>query len=378
MQKTGMRSPFTISRLDRYVFGQLALGLAVTTIGLVALIWLTQSLRFIQLIIQRGLSPFVFVHLTGLLLPSFVAVILPITVFIVTMFVYTRLTTDRELVVMRASGMSDGSIARPALAMAALAMVVCFVLNVWLVPASLHDFSKFEFQIRNKVAAFLLEPGVFTPIPGHITVYIQSRDKHSVLHGILIEDSRQKGEPATILARTGRLVAGPNGPEVLLRDGSREQIDPKTGRLNVLSFQRNLIDLAQSSTETDKSAPKTSEATIWQLFHPNPAQIPPATRLKWHAEAWRRLVTPFAVMSYTLIALLAVLRSPFRRQSGIIALAGAVLGVMALVALGIGVDSLAARQNGLIPLIFVVAAGPAVVGTVLLLRGERYTRAQPA
>jgi lipopolysaccharide export system permease protein len=206
MQKTGVRSPFTISRLDRYVFGQLALGLAVTTIGLVALIWLTQSLRFIQLIIQRGLSPFVFVHLTGLLLPSFVAVILPITVFIVTMFVYTRLTTDRELVVMRASGMSDGSIARPALAMAALAMVVCFVLNVWLVPASLHDFSKCEFQIRNMGAAFLLEPGVFTPIPGHITVYIQSRDQNSVLHGILIEDQRQKGAPATILARTGSIA----------------------------------------------------------------------------------------------------------------------------------------------------------------------------
>ncbi|HQT86321.1 MAG: LPS export ABC transporter permease LptF [Acidiphilium sp. 37-64-53] len=373
-----MRSPFTITRLDRYVFGQLALGLAVTTVGLVALIWLTQSLRFIQLIIQRGLSPFVFVHLTGLLLPSFVAVILPITCFIVTMFVYTRLISDRELVVMRASGMSDPVIARPAIALATLSMVLCFILNVWVVPASLHQFSKFEFQIRNKVAAFLLEPGVFTPIPGHITVYIQSRDQNSVLHGILIEDQRQKGAPATILARTGRLVAGPNGPEVLLRDGSREQIDPKTGRLNVLSFKRNLIDLAQSSSETDSATPKTSEATIWQLFHPNPAQIPPATRLKWHAEAWRRLVAPLDVMSYTLIALLAVLRSPFRRQANNAALAAAVVGVMVLVALGIGVDSLAARQNGLIPLIFIVAAGPALVCGVLIARVERLTRAQAA
>ncbi|GBR73803.1 transporter YjgP/YjgQ [Acidiphilium acidophilum DSM 700] len=369
-----MRSPFMISRLDRYVFGQLALGLAVTTAGLVALIWLTQSLRFIQLIVQRGLSPFVFVHLTGLLLPSFVAVILPITCFIVTLFVYARLTTDRELTVMRAAGMSDAAIARPALGIAVVGMVLCWILNVWLVPASLHQFSKFEFEIRNKVAAFLLEPGVFTPIPGHITVYIQSRDKADVLHGILIEDSRQPGQPATILARTGRLVAGPNGPEVLLKDGSREQIDPKTGRLNVLSFKRNLIDLAQSSTATDDAAPKTSEATIWQLFHPNPAQIPPATRKKWHAEAWRRLFTPFEVMSYVMVALIAVLRSPFRRQSSIAGLAAAVFGVMALVALGIGVDSLAARQNGLIPLILVVSAGPGLVCGMMLVRGVHRRR----
>ncbi|MGC9271205.1 LPS export ABC transporter permease LptF [Acidiphilium sp.] len=361
-----------ITRLDRYVFGQLTVGLVVTTAGLVALIWLTQSLRFVQLIIQRGLSPFVFIHLTGLLLPSFVAVILPITCFIVTLFTYTRLTTDRELVVMRATGMSDGAIARPAVALASVSMVVCLVLNVWVVPSSLAQFSKFEAEIRNKVAAFLLEPGVFTPIPGHITVYIQSRDRNQVLHGILIEDSRQKGEPATILARTGRLVAGPNGPEVLLRDGSREQIDPKTGRLNVLSFKRNLIDLAQSSTASDAVAPKTSEATIGQLFHADTAAIPRAKRLKWHAEAWRRLFAPFAVMSYTLIALIAVLRSPFRRQSGMLALIGAVFGVMGLVALGIGVDSLAARENALIPLILIVASGPAVVcGAVLLGLGKR-------
>lgn len=363
-----MRSLFTPTRLDRYVFGQLALGLAATTIGLVALIWLTQSLRFIQLIIQRGLSPFVFVHLTGLLLPSFVAVILPITCFIVTLFTYTRLASDRELTVMRAAGMSDAMIARPALTIAALSMVACWALNIWIVPKTLADFRKFEFEIRNKVAAFLLQPGVFTPIPGHITVYIQRRDHHGVLHGLLIEDARQKDQPATILARTGTLVSGPNGPEVLLRDGSREQVDPRTGRLNVLSFQQNLIDLAQSSKAELTAAPKTSEASLWQLFHPDPARIPPATRLKWHAEAWRRLVTPFAVLSYTLIGLLTVLRSPFRRHGGIGALAVAVLGVMVLVALEIGVENLAARQNALIPLMGVVSCGPGFGGLVLLLR----------
>jgi lipopolysaccharide export system permease protein len=49
-----------------------------------------------------------------------------------------------------------------------------------------------------------------------------------------------------------------------------------------------------------------------------------------------------------------------------------------LVALGIGVDSLAARQNALIPLIFVVSAGPALVCAVILLRVERLARAQAA
>lgn len=372
-----MRSSLTLTRLDRYVFRQLALGLVVATAGLVALVWLTQSLRFIQLIIQRGLSPLVFVHLTGLLVPSFVAVILPITCFIVTLFVYTRLASDRELTVMRATGMSDTTIARPALAIAAISMVLCWALNIWLVPASLRDFRKFQFEIRNKVAAFLLEPGVFTPIPNHITVYVQTRDSAGVLHGIVIEDGRQKNQPATILARTGMLVSGPNGPEVLLRDGSREQIDPKTGRLNVLSFKRNLINLAQSNNKTMSAEPNTSEATIGELFHP-PAAVPAATQWKWHEEAWRRLLTPFAVLSYTLIGLLTVLHSPFRRQGGAGALAVAVFGVMTLVALEIGVENLAARHNALIPLIFVVSGGPALFGLAVLLRTRYRARSVPA
>ena len=40
-------------RIDRYIISQLALALVLVTTGLVALIWLTQSLRFIQIIVDR-------------------------------------------------------------------------------------------------------------------------------------------------------------------------------------------------------------------------------------------------------------------------------------------------------------------------------------
>jgi len=347
--------------LDRYIFRQLTTGLALVTGGLVALVWMTQSLRFVPLIIQHGLSPMVFIHLTGLLLPSFFAVVLPITCFIVTLFVYSRLATDRELTVMRATGRSDLAIARPALAVALLTLLVCMALNIWLVPSSLATFSKFEMQIRNKVAAFLLEPGVFNPVSAHIIVYVQRRSPGGVLHGIIIDDERQKGQPATILARSGRLVKGPDGPMVELRDGERQQVDPRTHRLNVLSFTSDLIDIAQASKTARNLPPKTSEASMAQLLHPDAQLIDSATRHKWRAEITRRLAAPFAVLSYALIALLAVLRAKFRRHGGFVAPAAAVVAVVVLVALGVTVQNLAARDNALIPLIWLVALGPSII-----------------
>ena len=77
---------FTFLRLpmiDRYILRQLLIALIATTGGLAALIWLTQSLRFVSLVVERGLSLKVFLQLTGLLIPSFVAVILPITTIVV-------------------------------------------------------------------------------------------------------------------------------------------------------------------------------------------------------------------------------------------------------------------------------------------------------
>ena len=170
-----MIRPLSPNRIDRYIFGQLFLALVLVTVGLVALIWLTQSLRFIQIIVNHGLSPVVFIELTLLLVPSFVATILPITCFIVVLFIYTRLAGDREITVMRAAGMSDIALARPAFMLSLGAMIFCYFLNIVAVPASLGTFRDYEFEIRNQIAAFLLQPGVFTQVSPDITVCVQGR-----------------------------------------------------------------------------------------------------------------------------------------------------------------------------------------------------------
>ena len=164
-------------RLDRYIFRQLLFALLAVTSGLTALIWLTQSLRFVELVVNHGLSISVFMRLTGLLIPSFVAVILPITTFVVVQFVYQRLSGDRELTVMRSAGLSPFALARPAFVLAILTTLACYALNLWMVPASLAAFRQFQWEIRNRIAAFLVQEGVFTEVSDGLTVYIRSRER---------------------------------------------------------------------------------------------------------------------------------------------------------------------------------------------------------
>ncbi len=357
-----------MSGLDRYILRQLIGALFAVTTALVALIWLTQSLRFVELVVNRGLSLRVFLQLTGLLIPNFVAVILPITTFVVVQFVYQRLSGDRELTVMRSAGLSQWSLARPALILALLAMAASYCLNIWIVPASFTAFKEYQFELRNKVAAFLLQEGVFTAISDQLTVYVRSRDADGTLRGILVEDDRQTDTRATILAESGRLIASGDTPRVLLLNGSREEIDAKTGRLDVLTFAQDTVDLASAHGEGAQRLREDNEMSLQELLHP-PAATPPHDVGKFLAEANRRLTQPLTTVGFTLLALYAVLTGSFRRAGGLWRPAGSVLAMVGLLALGLTAQSLAVRHAALVPLIWLQAVLPGLVFGWLLLGG---------
>ncbi len=365
------RHAFAMSRLDRYVLGQLVLGLVAVTGGLVALIWMTQSLRFVELIVDRGLSLWAFIKLTGLLVPSFVAIILPVAVFVVVLFAYQRLASDRELTVMRACGVSNWGLARPALLLALGGLVLGFVLNIWVVPTAFGAFREDQFAIRNRVAAFLLQEGVFTQVTDKLTIYVGRRDPDGTLHGLLIDDERDADSPVTVLAETGRLLGTGATPTVLLYNGSREQVDPKTGALAVVSFKRNAIALAENAGSNTPRFRNPAEMSLGELLDPAPGTVQARDAGKLVAEAYRRLTSPFTCISYALLALAAILGGRFRRHGGGMRLFAAVLIATGLVALGLAVHNLAARNVALVWLMWVHALLPGLVCAWLLFARHR-------
>ena len=373
-----------MTRLDRYLFRQLGLALLAVTMGLAALIWLTQSLRFIELVLDRGLSLAVFIELTGLLLPSFFAVILPITTFVVTLFTYVRLNADRELVVMRTIGLSDWSLSRPALLLAGIATVIGLGLQLWLVPVSHAAFRAWQFEIRNEMAAILLQEGVFSSLGDELTVYARRRNPDGTLRGILVHDTREPGAPVTIMAQEGRLISSPNGPRVVLLNGVRQQLEPATAthpaRLSTLSFAENSLDLATTSRSAPEAARNrdSRERYVSELLNPDPAEnLPERDIRKFRAEAHQRLASPLTALSFAMVGLATALGSSFRRYGD---WRPAVVGVglvVALLAVGLSIGNLAARDNRFIPLVWLHAIGPMVASAWVLSGSPGLPRRRP-
>src|SRR5215212_3670711 len=80
--------------LDRYILRQSLSIMLFVTVALSAAVWLAQSLRLVDLIVNRGLSIEVFLYLALLILPRLLDIVLPIGAFIAVLFVFNRLTSE--------------------------------------------------------------------------------------------------------------------------------------------------------------------------------------------------------------------------------------------------------------------------------------------
>src|SRR6266581_4853900 len=230
-------------RLDRYILRQCFGVMVFVTAALSAAIWLAQSLRLIDLIVNRSLSIDIFLYLAALILPRFLDIVLPIGVFIAVLFTFNRLTAESELVVMRSSGLSHVALAKPVLMLAGIAFLVLMSLSVYFLPASNRAFKDLQFEIRNRFVLSLIQEGTFTTISDKLTIYVRSRDDRGEVTGLLINDSRNPQRHVTIVAERGAFVDSPAGSRIVMVNGNRQQFDAETRKLSLLTFDSYTLDL---------------------------------------------------------------------------------------------------------------------------------------
>lgn len=361
-----------VDTLNRYILRQLLLITVFVTVALTLAIWLTQSLRLIRLIVNHGLSFNTFVELTLLLLPMFLLIILPIALFLAVLYTYNRLLMDRELIVMRSTGMSNLALAKPALFMGTLVSAIVMVLSFYLVPASFREFSDAQNAIRNDFAAVAIQEGRFNSFGDQFMIYVREREKDGDLHDILVQDSRDPEKPVTMMARRGAFITGEGGPRVVLFNGRRQEYVRKTGQVTELSFDRYSFELGEIYKNNPNRWLQPSERTISQLLNPDPtSQNDRAYRKKLIAEGHNRIVTPIFPIALTLIALVCLLFGEFNRRGQMKRIVLAIGGCGGMQGAALGLNNAAAKIPELIPLMYLNVLVPIAIGLYVLLHEKR-------
>jgi lipopolysaccharide export system permease protein len=357
-----------MNRLDRYILRQCFGVMIFVTAALSAAIWLAQSLRLIDLIVNRGLSIEVFLYLAALILPRFLDIVLPIGVFIAVLFTFNRLTGESELVVMRSAGLSQLALAKPVLLLAGIAFVVLTSLSVYFLPASNRAFKDLQFEIRNRFVSSLIQEGTFTTISDKLTIYVRSRDDQGEVTGMLISDSRDPQKPVTILAERGVFVDSPSGARILMVNGNRQQFDPESRKLSLLTFERYTLDLGAWRDAPVVRFREAQERFLGELFTP-PQDADASLHAAFLAEAHQRILVPLSAFSFALIPLACLLPGELNRRGQLRRVLLAIGLAFAFELLDLGANNLAVRTPAAIPLMYMADLLPFVLGFGILLHG---------
>jgi lipopolysaccharide export system permease protein len=334
------------SQLTRYISRQLLFALLLIAFSLTAIIWLTQALRFIDYIVNRGVSTLTFLQLTGLMVPSLLFVILPVAVFISIIFIYQRLNSDSELVVLGAAGQSRWQLSRPVWLIGGGAMLISYFLSLYLLPLSYHKFKDMQSFLRDNYASLLLQEEVFnTPIKG-LTVFVRKRHKDGTLEGLLVHDNRDEEIPITMMAQRGRIEQADSGPRFLLYHGNRQQ--RREGRFSFLKFDEYVMDLSFYAAEVTDRKRKPEEFFLPELFAEAKRKPERAAELK--SEAWHRLTWPLYSLILGLFAFALLMRGEFNRRGMAKRLTLMVAMEIVIISLALAMQNIITNHPALTPL----------------------------
>ncbi len=315
-----------LSGFSRYILIQALGPMLLATLALTGIIWLTQALRLLDVIIAQGQSAGTYFFLTLLSIPSVLTLVLPIALFIGILYALHRLYSDSELVVMFSAGISRWGVAGPLLLLTGIVSVAILTLNMYLAPAGLREVKRRLYEIRADFATALIREGAFNnPING-LTVYVRNRKLDGTIEGILVHDNRDPAEPVTYMAETGTLVISNTGPRMVMFNGNIQRASKTDGNdsLSLLYFDKYTYDLSEFGNGPADEYYEGRERYLGDLLWPEPDDIYAANfKPKLLAEAHDRLASVFYAFMLTFIALASLISAEFNRRGYAFRLAAA-------------------------------------------------------
>ncbi|HEV8582053.1 MAG TPA: LPS export ABC transporter permease LptG [Thermoanaerobaculia bacterium] len=301
------------SRLDRYILteilGPLALGFLVYTFILL-IRFLFQSA---EMIIRRGLPVSIVGKLLLLTLPNIVVLTLPMSLLFGTLIAVGRLSSDSELIAMRACGVSLLTLYRPILLLSGVFTVVNTALMVYALPWGNNSLQVLRLEIMTQTVSQQVEPRVFyEEWEGKVVYVFEVPPGSKRWKGVFLAEATPENENNQItIADWGEVLVDQAGERVVLRlyNAVRHKLDLSSPDRYEISRHKRL-DLVLEDQFTSEQKAKISvskgvrELTLGELrdLLDDPLAVPEQRNLA-RVEIHKKFSIPVACLVFGLFAL---------------------------------------------------------------------------
>lgn len=329
--------------LHRQIFKELVTLFALCMGCLLGLLLFGKLLGFREIFFSRDLSIIQLLLIFLYLTPSLLLLLTPIGCMLSVFLTFLRMSTDNELVALKASGISLLQMIPAPLAFS----ILCTLLNFFV---SFYGLSWGMERLKDTVVEFVhsgtklaMHPGVFNQEFPKLTFYSHKVDKSSgELRFVFVEDETLKDATVTIVAPKASLVSDPDKMQVRIAFKNGRIYRREADKLDVLNFGTYTIKLPMNwFAGIDFIQPKPSKMSWWQLKTLDDDPRTPENYDKIYVnkvkvELVKRVSLPCACFLLGLFALpIACLFQGLKRQYGLVLSMGLFLVYYILFSFGV-------------------------------------------
>ncbi len=213
--------------------------------------------KIVELVIDKNISAFIVLELIFLNLAWMLALAVPMGVLVATLLAFGRMTSDSEILAIKASGINLLRVLIPLMIAAGILTVGMIEFNDKILPDLNHRARVLEGDIRSTRPTLIFRPGVFiTDVSGYIILLKSINYQTSEVTGVRINETKDPAHPRIVIAKSGKMKFIDNGSTIqfTLYDGELHMLDIQDpANYRKVDFKEQVINVGGVGSQLKRS-----------------------------------------------------------------------------------------------------------------------------
>lgn len=237
-------------KTTQYIFFELLPPFLLGLFVFIFILLMFQALRLTDFVLVHGVGLDVILKIMGYLSISFLPALLPMSLLFAVIMTYGRMSTDSEIVALKACGLNMFPIVLPSVILSILVAIFSAQTSFTLAPWGNRQFELLVTKVGQTKAGVSLKEGTFSEGFFDLVIYANHVDsKSGELEKVFIYDERQGDVPLTIISKRGQIVQDANSPGhaalLRLKDGDIHRKSENHTKIKFNTFDIHLFDPIQ-------------------------------------------------------------------------------------------------------------------------------------
>lgn len=297
-------------KLDQYLISELFGTFVGSIVFILFILLMFQMLRLADFLIIHGAAAFILGRVVSYMIISFLPIAFPLAFLISLLTTMGRLSTDSELIAIKACGISTTRLTLPLFVFAIPVVLTSMALNWKWVPWAELESRRTINKIGSTKTVTAIHEGTFTSGFFDMLIFADKVDtRKNLLHHVFIYDERETTNPAAYIAKDAELIPVKTASDfstamvLRLHNGSTHQNNLETHTYEKMAF--NTYDLFLKNDEGDdgmvtKPQMIPQKDLLDRIAHTTQNSF---EGREMRAEYWRRYATALSPLIFVLLGI---------------------------------------------------------------------------